>query len=70
MAKFVSIFVLIAFAALVQLTPVVRRDVSELLRHHRPDHEEGVLGNGIRGRDAKIVQEHSERDSIGNYKFG
>ncbi|KAL7015711.1 hypothetical protein ACKWTF_016619 [Chironomus riparius] len=31
---------------------------------------ERVLGNGIEGRDAKIVEEHFETDGNGNYDFG
>lgn len=31
---------------------------------------ERVLGNGIEGHDAKIVEEHFETDENGNYDFG
>jgi len=68
MTKLVAYFVFFAFASLIQSSPVVKRDVSEILRHHVPGHV--VYGNGIPGDQAEIVNEHFRVDGIGNYDFG
>ena len=68
MAKFIAIFVFCVFLAVNQATPVVKRDVNEVVRHHVPGHV--VYGNGISGHAAETVTEHFEIDGIGNYHFG
>ena len=68
MAKFVSVFFFTTFIAYSSAIPVDKRDVSELLRHHEPDHV--VYGNGILGHQAEIEHEHFNIDKVGNYDFG
>ena len=68
MAKFVTVFVLFSLIALAYPIPVIQRDVEEI---YPPlvDNSQGVLGNGILGKDAQIIQENFERNSTGSYVF-
>ena len=68
MTKFVVIFVFLSFIAIIQATPVVKRDVLDFTKPFVPGHI--VYGNGIPAYQAEIVDEHSQIDGNGNYDFG
>lgn len=65
---------LIASIVCIHASPATKRDIGIQLRQQAVPavarhHDEPHYGNGIRGADAKIVEQHFNQDERGNYDF-